>query len=137
MTHDQVSREADASAPGVGDIHSTARGSGARFNSGKTPFGYIPLALLAGAARVFHKVTTRPVNPYPKWNWAKGMAWSVPYECALRHLDAWYRGEASDPDTGESHLDHVICNLLMLKHYETAWREGDDRPHGFLPEETK
>lgn len=114
--------------PNVGDVKSTERGSGARFNAGKTPFRFIPLNLLAGAARVFEKVTNRPVNPYPLWNWAKGMSWSVPYECMLRHLDAWYRGEEKDPDSGESHIDHVICNALMLKHYETAYREGDDRP---------
>lgn len=103
-------------------------GGGLRWNSGKTPWKMIPLFLLAGAARVFHGVTTRPEKPYPMWNWLKGMAWSTPYECALRHLDAWYCGEPYDPETGESHLDHVICNLLMLRHYEDAYRRGDDRP---------
>ncbi len=116
--------------PGVGDVNSDARGSGARFNSGKTPFKYTPLHLLAGAARVFQKATTRPVNPYPMWNWSKGMPWSVPYECALRHLDAWYRGEATDADSSESHLAHAMCNLLMLVHYEAEYAEGDDRPKG-------
>lgn len=112
----------------VGDPNSEEKGSGARYNTGKTSFHFIPLHLLAGATRVFQKATTRPVNPYPKWNWAKGMQWSVPYDCALRHLDAWYRGEERDPDTGESHLAHAMCNLLMLIHYADTYTEGDDRP---------
>lgn len=119
--------------PAVGDVNSDARGSGARYNKDKAPYRYIPLFLIEGAARVFHKATTRAVNPYPMWNWAKGMPWSVPYECALRHLDKFYRGEDIDADTGEQHIDLAICNLLMLKHYQTAYREGDDRPTHFKP----
>jgi len=42
-------------------------GGGLRFNEGKTPFKYIPLHLLAGAARVLHKATTREQNPYEMW----------------------------------------------------------------------
>lgn len=116
----------------VGDTASDARGSGARFNSGKPALDMIPLHLLEGAARVFHGVTTREVKPYPKWNWAKGMPWSVPLGCVKRHIGAWERGEDKDPETGESHLDHIICNLLMLKHYEDAFIEGDDRPKQFF-----
>lgn len=116
----------------VGDTASDARGSGARFNSGKPALDMIPLHLLEGAARVFHGVTTREVKPYPKWNWAKGMPWSVPLGCIKRHIGAWERGEDKDPETGESHLDHIICNLLMLKHYEDAFIEGDDRPKQFF-----
>lgn len=114
--------------PAVGDTESQAKGSGARFNADKVPFEMIPMHLLAGAARVFHKVTTRPVNPYPLWNWAKGMPWLVPYACIVRHLSAWFRGERFDPDTGESHLDHLLCNVLMLIHYEQFYPEGDNRP---------
>lgn len=128
---EEIDRPMAEGAPAVGDVNSTERGSGARFNKGKTPYRYIPLHLIGGAARVFHKATTREVNPYPTWNWAKGMPWSVPYECALRHMDAFYRGEDIDPDTGELHIDHAICNLLMLKHYQEAYPEGDDRPDGF------
>jgi len=130
LPKDKHTMQPNNTAP-VGDVNSTARGSGARFNKNKTPFRYIPLFLLDGAARVFQQATTRAQNPYPMWNWANGMAWSIPYECALRHLDKFYRGEEIDEDSGEDHLDHVICNLLMLKHYRTAYPEGDDRPVEF------
>jgi hypothetical protein len=108
------------------------RGAGMRYNAGKNPLQTIPLHLLEAGARVFDHVTTRPVKPYPRWNWAKGMEWSVPYACILRHLAAWYRGEDNDPETGISHLGHVMCNLLMLTHYQDAFPEGDDRPKDYF-----
>lgn len=125
---------ASLAAPAVGDVSSDALGSGARYNAGKSPLEYVPLHLLEGAAKVFQQATVRSVNPYPAWNWAKGMRWSVPYACALRHLAAYYRGEDSDIDSGELHIDHAICNLLMLKHYYAAFPEGDDRPNEFADE---
>lgn len=36
---------------GIGDVHSDARGSGARFNSGKPPYELIPLRILASSIR--------------------------------------------------------------------------------------
>lgn len=109
-------------------------GGGKRWNEGKTPFRYIPLHLLAGAARVLHKVTTRKDKPYPEWNWTEPQDWSVPYECLLRHLEAWYRGEDNDPETGEHHLSHVLCNALFAIHYIDKYPERDDRPKGMFGE---
>lgn len=109
----------------VGDINSEEKGSGARANSGKVSFTLIPLQLLAGVARVFMGGKLK----YAEWNWAKGMVWSAPMDCIFRHLiKFWWLVENDDADTGESHLDHVICNLLMLKHYISTFKEGDDRP---------
>jgi len=65
---------------------------------------------------------------YAAWNWAKGMPWSVPAACAVRHLLAILRGEANDPESGLPHIGHVACNLVMLAQYENTYREGDDRP---------
>lgn len=87
---------------------------------------------LDDAARVFQHVTTRPVKPYPKWNWMKGMPWSVPLGCAIRHALAWLDGEELDPDTGLPHRGHLQCNLLMLKLYAKTYPEGDDRPKDWL-----
>jgi dATP/dGTP diphosphohydrolase, N-terminal len=109
----------------VGDINSAAKGSGARANKGKVALSLVPLHLLAGAARVFMAGKYK----YAPYNWAKGMAWSICVDCLLRHLFKWwYLGEDIDEETGEHHLDHMICNLLMLRHYELAFKEGDDRP---------
>jgi len=111
----------------VGDLNSDEKGSGARANGGKARYDLIPLHLLEGTARVLEFGAEK----YAAWNWAKGMQWTIPYACIIRHLAAWFRGETHDPESGQSHLDHVICNVLMLKHYEDHYREGDNRPTAF------
>ena len=57
------------------------------------------------------------------------MKWSTAMDCLLRHLFKWwYLGEDIDPESGEHHLDHAFCNLMMLRHYTMVYLEGDDRP---------
>lgn len=117
--------------PAVGDPTSDNKGSGARWNQEKTPYEFIPLHLLAEAAEVFELVTTRQIRPYPMWNWAKGMPWLVPWACLLRHGLAWFRGEDFDTGpngSGKRHTAHMMCNLLMMIHYEQTFPEGDNRP---------
>lgn len=36
----------------------------------------------------------------------------------LRHLYAYLGGEEFDPETGESHLYHMGCNLMFLDHFD-------------------
>ena len=108
----------------VGDVRSEARGSGARFNTGKHPIRFTPLHLLEDVNRVWEY----GANKYAAWNWAKGMDWVIPYECMMRHMAAWYRGEEIDPESGQTHLGHAMANLLMLVHYRDAFPEGDTRP---------
>ena len=36
------------------------------------------------------------------------------YGCLRRHLAAWRAGEASDPESGLSHLDHAAAQLAIL-----------------------
>ena len=112
-----------------GDVNSNEKGSGARRNGGKIALSLIPLHLLAGCARVFMSGRIK----YAEFNWAKGMKWSTCFDCTLRHLfEWWYLGEDIDPESGEHHLDHVFCNLFMLRHYINAYKEGDDRPPSHL-----
>ncbi len=108
----------------VGDVTSNERGSGARYNDSKTRFDLVPLTSLKDCADVFEYGAEK----YASWNWAKGMPWSVPYGCLMRHLEAWYRGEGNDAESGLPHLGHAMCNLIMLAHYARFYKEGDDRP---------
>jgi len=49
--------------------------------------------------------------------------------CTLRHLFKWYYlREDNDEESGESHLDHVLANVFMLKHFTKVYPEGDNRP---------
>lgn len=88
---------------------------------------------VANAALVFQHVTTREVKPYPKWNWMRGMPWSIPLGCIIRHALAWLDGEENDPETGLPHQGHIQCNLVMLKYYAQHYPQGDDRPKAASP----
>lgn len=67
------------------------------------------------------------------WNWAKGMNWSIPVACALRHADAYYVGnEELDPESGLPHIGHILCNTTMLLYYLTNYEEGNDLPYKVL-----
>jgi len=104
------------------------KASAERHNNGKADYSLLPLHLLEGSVRVLEKGAEK----YSAWNWAKGMPWTTPYSCAMRHLAAWYRGETLDSETNENHIDHAICNLIMLKHFAEAFPEEDDRPSAFF-----
>lgn len=106
----------------VGDIHSKARGTGARYNDNKTQLDLIPLASLKPAADVFQYGAEK----YAAWNWAKGQPWSVPLECAMRHIAALQRGEMIDPESGHPHFGHLLCNAIMLSHFYMYYPEGND-----------
>lgn len=163
----------------VGDVNSTARGSGARYNDGKPNISLIPVALIAGtmpspppddnliaaeqaAVRLALSFlgnfqTTRNVqsldaalsvlgpywedcarvfeyglHKYAAWNWAKGMAWSIPIACAGRHALAILRGEGVDSivkqGSGLRHIGHFMCNVVMLRTFVDTFKEGDDLP---------
>jgi len=108
----------------VGDVNSNEKGSGARYNDGKPDYSLIPLNTLKDEALVWEYGKQK----YNAWNWTKGMVWSVPLACALRHLAAWQAGEENDQESGLPHLAHAMCNLRMLTLYKDVYPEGDDRP---------
>ena len=107
----------------VGDVNSDEKGSGARFNAGKTDYSLFPLDTLDGACRVLMYGESK----YAAWNWAKGSPWSVPYGSLMRHLNAFMAGEDIDSESGQHHLDHVMCNVMFLIYYRDNYPEGDDR----------
>lgn len=107
----------------VGDIHSQARGTGARFNSGKPEYYQVPLFALEGVA----KVLMYGAKKYAPGNWMKGQPWTVVYNSAMRHLSAWQRGEEIDSESELPHIDHALCNILFLSAYRDLYPEGDDR----------
>ena len=74
-------------------------------------------------------VFTYGAMKYKSWNWLKGMQWSVPLACAVRHLLKIVReGEEVDEESGRKHEGHIVCNLMMLIHYTQYYKEGNDLP---------
>lgn len=154
----------------VGDINSTERGSGARFNDGKPDLSLIPLSIIASsfgspdgrvdgdvlralqfagefqatgnlsyldiAIQVLRRwwpecahVITYGAKKYAPWNWAKGMAWSIPLACIGRHsLAILEDSQQADAETGRNHRGHILANLMFLRHYVTFFPEGNDLP---------
>jgi dATP/dGTP diphosphohydrolase, N-terminal len=108
----------------VGDVNSVARGSAARYHDGKPEMSLIPLCTLEDEVRVWEYGRRK----YAAWNWTKGMAWSIPFSCLIRHMSAWQSGEECDAESGLPHLAHAMCNLRMLTLYAKNYPEGDDRP---------
>lgn len=66
-------------------------------------------------------------DKYEARNWEKGMAWGRPFAALMRHMWAWWRGEAKDPETGFSHLWHAACCIMFLIAYEQRGVGQDDR----------
>lgn len=64
---------------------------------------------------------------YGARNWEKGMAWGRPFAALMRHMWAWWGGEARDPETGMSHLWHAACCITFLITYEARHIGEDDR----------
>lgn len=65
---------------------------------------------------------------YAKWNWAKGMEFSIPTACILRHTQRIVDGQEIDEDSGTTHKGCITCNLHMLEWYTGRYPQLDDRP---------
>ena len=98
-------------------------GGGKRFNTGKLPIELVPTSSIYAIADALQYGATK----YEANNWRRGMKWSVPYACAMRHLMKWFEGEDRDEESGREHLSHVMANVAMLVEYSNTCKELDDR----------
>src|SRR5688500_15950299 len=64
------------------------------------------------------RVLTHGAATYGSYNWMKGLLYSRVYAALRRHLNAWWRGERYDYETGEHHLAHAACCIMFLLHLE-------------------
>lgn len=46
------------------------------------------------------------------------------YDALMRHMEAWWLGEKTDPESGLSHLAHAGCCLMFLLWFD---RNSDDK----------
>jgi len=74
------------------------------------------------------------LRKYAPFNWATGMNWSVCIACMMRHIKYHFECDDVDNESGELHSAHVVCNAMMLQHYNTYWTQGDDRPLFAFPQ---
>jgi len=61
------------------------------------------------------KILTLGAEKYAPGNWKYVEHWKERYTAALmRHLEAYRKGESIDPESGESHLSHMLCCGIFL-----------------------
>lgn len=61
---------------------------------------------------------------------AVGVRASIYYDAARRHLDAWFEGEETDPDSGLPHHAHALACIAILVDAQAAGKLNDDRMYG-------
>lgn len=85
--------------------------TGSKHDSGKPLMGAVPPNALLAVA----KVLTFGAEKYGRDNWRQVKNAETRYmDAALRHINAYQRGEAADPESGESHLAHAVCSLMFI-----------------------
>lgn len=97
--------------------------SGTKRDEGKPNLEYIPREALEGAGRAFGFGARK----YAPHNFKLGLAYSRLAGAIMRHLTAFMDNEDLDPESGLSHLDHLLSSASMLKYMEVNRKDMDDR----------
>jgi Domain of unknown function (DUF5664) len=99
-------------------------GGGTKYDQGKLRLELVPVEAVEAIARAM----TYGANKYGDWNWSKGIDHMRLVGAALRHLTAYMRGEDLDKESNNSHLDHALASLAMLRASVQNNLGKDDRP---------
>jgi hypothetical protein len=89
---------------------------GTKLDATKPRWSLLPSGTIIQVIAVLEYGATK----YSKNNWCQ-----VPdaktryYDAAMRHLDAWHRGEVNDEESGLHHLAHACCCVLFI-----LWFDG-------------
>lgn len=78
------------------------------------------------------KVLMHGAQKYEPDNWKKGQDLKSLSSCLMRHLVAFMDGEDNDPESGESHLGHVLCNAMFMIHSHANYHWTDTRRTSML-----
>lgn len=66
---------------------------------------------------------------YGAYNWRdNAVSVSTYHSAIMRHLLAYQSGEDIDPESGESHLNHIACCAGILEDCRVKGNLIDDRP---------
>lgn len=96
----------------------------------KVPLSLLPPIAMEQQAWV-HKLGA---EKYGQWNWRETNVLASTYANAMmRHLNAWRSGEDLDPESGRSHLAHLMANAAILLDAQLYNTVLDDRPKHPLP----
>ena len=83
---------------------------GIKYDNEKLDWSLVPFNAMEGAIRVLQ----HGAKKYKPDNWKFVEPIERYYNAAMRHLTAIFNGELKDPDTGELHASHLLCNALFI-----------------------
>jgi hypothetical protein len=88
---------------------------GKKYDTNKNRWDLLPIEHVESVVRVL----TMGATKYGDNNWQLvENAQERYYAAAMRHLVEWRKGNKIDNESGESHLAHVMCNLVFLMHFD-------------------
>jgi len=89
-------------------------------------YSLIPVVPLAEVARVYDYGARK----YAEHNWTKGYDFSLSYDAAQRHMNAFWAGAKYDTESGCHHLASAIFHMMALMTYDLDehYEEYDNRP---------
>lgn len=96
---------------------------GVKDNRGKPNLELIPFEPMMAVGRVLGFGAQK----YKPNNWRLGLSWLQTAGSALRHIGKFLMGEDIDEESGESHIDCAITQLLFLSTYIKTGTGEDDR----------
>lgn len=120
--HEATLRRLAATAPPPA-APAPAAGQGVKHDAGKLRLDLLPTDALEAVARIL----THGAAKYGDRNWEAGMSWRRLDAALERHLFAWRRGEERDAESGQPHLAHAACCVLLLLAYAERGVGLDDR----------
>jgi hypothetical protein len=102
--------------PGLPKAH------GLRYNDGKLKWSYVNWKAIEPMVRVL----MYGAQKYSPDNWKKGLKKEEVLESAMRHLTKLIDGEMNDPESGLSHIGHLMCNAMFYQYMVDNFNEKND-----------
>lgn len=95
-------------------LEESPKEEGKKLDAGKPRWGLLPFRELKEVVDIL----TFGAEKYAPGNWQKVRPTSRYIDAAFRHFTAWCQGEKKDPESGKSHLAHVVCNIFFLMWFD-------------------
>jgi hypothetical protein len=87
---------------------------GMRYNDGKLKWSYVHFQSMEPMVRVL----MFGAQKYEPHNWQKGLNKVEILESMQRHLAKMMDGEENDPESGLSHIGHIMCNAMFWSYMD-------------------
>jgi len=94
---------------------------GRKFDSGKRKLSLLPTGVLNETLDVLLFGASKYAED--NWKYVPG-ARKRYYDALYRHVDSWWSGEKTDPETGKHHLAHAVCCAMFLMWFDLSGQDA-------------